>query len=570
MPVERSSGQESRKYNVLISQLQSQLHGYAARTSILQSRLTAALDELDAQQSAHARELAAEKREKDRLEVKLSSHTEKLKEVEAERDDLREAVLMLVKKVEESGDLREWPRNSFHELLFLLDPLALPAASSTSADPSIPLAATIISSLRAELHKERTSNARVLDYGEREILRLQAQVARRDAELESCIVHNHDLATLDAAWDDQVKPAGVENGIGKKQISAASLSREEALAVMGLVQTRNRRLEDDVSRLSDRLRKVQVHKSNRPPPKPAERPLSQGAETVQSRSQPVDPVVADLQAQIERLSDAIDLFQEEGQAIREALECAHFRTSEESRHTVAPLVHDLMPNNAPASPTTEASPRPAIAIPDLLTHDPEISGDGEQSMDLGTPLLPTVLLDPLTLQRTHAVENDILSPSTRLPQSTDVVDPVDVPLPPSPSSGPVSDPLSAFPPALSPGVRSPSSEMPPPSKSTPWLVEKMKILQMDLASAQAEVAERDAELVELRRLVDGLRGELSTVRGPSFPSLAEPEAGPSRTTNLFTHEHASGGDVNATGAVPQGDTDMGSWKKMFEEDDEGD
>ena len=156
-------------------------------------------------------------------------------------------------------------------LMPFTDPLAPPIPIQSSTSSNVPEAvtshvATVVSSLRTELNKERTTNARVLEYAESEILRLQAQVARRDAELEACVIHAHDPTLFDAPEEvtpgsgDRLKPLPDDNGKSSeklKRIDASQLSREEARRIMGLVEVRNEELEEDITRLSENVSSTQ-------------------------------------------------------------------------------------------------------------------------------------------------------------------------------------------------------------------------------------------------------------------------------------------------------------------------
>ncbi|KAH8081301.1 hypothetical protein BXZ70DRAFT_1012396 [Cristinia sonorae] len=511
------------KYANLITQLQSQLQLHIARTSLLQSRLTAALDELDTAHAAHARELARERSERDRLEIKLGASARRMREVEAERDEMREVVTMLVKKVEENDQLSGWPRTSMH-LLTPLEPLSLPIPASSSCPDSVSsYAAVVIASLNAQLTKERTTNARVLDYAEAEILRLQAQVARRDAELEACVVHSHDTALMDVhipvdaggtkveARDDR-KPAA-----GKTRIEASSLTREEALSVMGLVNTRNKQLETDVHRLSQRLRDAKVRHAQELPvpiaPSNAAATVPLSEQTPPASASNKINLLHDMQVQLRKFSEAIDALREERGEMQQVIDRCH------DSNAVTPIPPT---SNIPNTPLMLASDDPgSMPSPDLLTLDPDISSGGEQSMDLATPLQPTILLDPSTLAR--AATNNASSPATPFgdlqqigPDSS--ADPASVPLPPSPP--PVGSPDGLL--GQNPSPSPPPIPVPPSgyvvdhelatesNPSPPALAERMRLLENELAQASIEIADRDVALEELRRLVADLNVELSS------------------------------------------------------------
>lgn len=98
-----------------------------------------------------------------------------------------------------------------------------------------------------------------MEFAEAELLRLQAQVARRDAELEACVLHTHDPSQLDVIDQEKTqRRMDIAHDIsrreaipGKKIIKASSLTRDEALDIMGVVHARNKQLEIDVKSLSE-------------------------------------------------------------------------------------------------------------------------------------------------------------------------------------------------------------------------------------------------------------------------------------------------------------------------------
>lgn len=123
---------------------------------------------------------------------------------------------------------------------------------------------TIIALLRSELEKERASHAHTHDTAELEILTLRAQLARREAELEGCLVHSetehrgfvlkaaesgseplkHKKASLRSKTVTEVQP---------QQKPASSFTPEEASQLLGLRAEKNRRLEAEIKQIASRV-----------------------------------------------------------------------------------------------------------------------------------------------------------------------------------------------------------------------------------------------------------------------------------------------------------------------------
>jgi regulator of replication initiation timing len=81
-----------------ITELQWQLEAQTTKSSILQSRLTSALDLMDSLKLDHDRELLAERQAKDNAREKLHRFMEYASSIEHERDECRDALLTVVQK----------------------------------------------------------------------------------------------------------------------------------------------------------------------------------------------------------------------------------------------------------------------------------------------------------------------------------------------------------------------------------------------------------------------------------------------------------------------------------------
>lgn len=134
----------------------------------------------------------------------------------------------------------------------------------------------IVAYLRSELEKERASHARTHDQAELEILTLRGQLARREAELEACVIHTfeehkayipeahkstgvpgtssqHPGPTEPTASGVHPQPQHATVVNERQRIPASSITPEGATRLLGLTVTRNRKLEAEVKELSTRV-----------------------------------------------------------------------------------------------------------------------------------------------------------------------------------------------------------------------------------------------------------------------------------------------------------------------------
>ncbi|GAW05708.1 hypothetical protein LENED_007582 [Lentinula edodes] len=102
-----------------ILQLKLQLKAYAARTSLIQSRLTSTQDALDALQLSHDEELRAEQAAKHKMQQQLKTYHQFLRSVNYEKEDLRNAIVSFLQRVEDPHNT--WPQSQLH-VSSLLEP----------------------------------------------------------------------------------------------------------------------------------------------------------------------------------------------------------------------------------------------------------------------------------------------------------------------------------------------------------------------------------------------------------------------------------------------------------------
>lgn len=120
-----------------------------------------------------------------------------------------------------------------------LDPLVQPHLAVTDSDEQLLAYATcVITSLQAERDSERQAHQRTRQQAESQILVLEAQLARREVELETCIAHTPDCFQL----AEQVVQ------------STTPMSQEEVAKVLSVTSAKNRALDREVKTLSERVR----------------------------------------------------------------------------------------------------------------------------------------------------------------------------------------------------------------------------------------------------------------------------------------------------------------------------
>ncbi|GJE90399.1 hypothetical protein PsYK624_065300 [Phanerochaete sordida] len=228
-----------------ITDLEWRLEAQASKSTLLQERLTATLDAMDTLQLEHERELSAERREKERAREKLHRFIEYASTIERERDECKEALLTVVEK--ESAPLGEGPDK--------------PESRALEASAKL-----ILASLRSDLEKERVSHASTHRHAEVEILSLRAQLARREAELEACTLHQDHGALLASAVHSGAEQILTHTGEDAPP-SAPALSPEAAVEILELRVAKNKELEGEIRNLSDKLHDLRQESEPQPAPK---------------------------------------------------------------------------------------------------------------------------------------------------------------------------------------------------------------------------------------------------------------------------------------------------------------
>lgn len=100
-----------------------------------------------------------------------------------------------------------------------------------------PFSRAIIESSRKELELERASHRQTRMSARLRIMELEARVARRDAELEACVVHDHILGSTSEDAHRELTP----------------LTQSGAIQALEATAARNRSLEREVQGLMSRV-----------------------------------------------------------------------------------------------------------------------------------------------------------------------------------------------------------------------------------------------------------------------------------------------------------------------------
>lgn len=137
-----------------------------------------------------------------------------------------------------------------HGLMWGLDAFELPAirpAQRILDDEAQAYAAAVIHSLRDERNLERQAHEQTRQHADSRILELEAQLARRDAELEACLIYDKNNDTASHHSKRTPLPPNMARDVPR-------MTNEEALEVMGTTSARNKVLEQEVRGLSHMVR----------------------------------------------------------------------------------------------------------------------------------------------------------------------------------------------------------------------------------------------------------------------------------------------------------------------------
>ncbi|KAK0238318.1 hypothetical protein EDD85DRAFT_826359 [Armillaria nabsnona] len=237
---------------------------HTVRTSLIQERLVATQDELLTLRAVHAKELEAERWISETLRKQLMASQECARAAELERDNLRTVVNEVVDRVEANMSLKGWPCSRLRATS-LLEP-AEPLPDAPSPDHTVLYASALVESLTTERDTERRAHKRTKEVSKNTITILEAQLALREAELESLLGQ---------------PPEDLPNLVGVKE--PKEMSDEEAHRILELNVARQRRIEMETRALHAKL------------------------EGIRSRACPPNPIDA-LNAQIQQLAAQVKSF----------------------------------------------------------------------------------------------------------------------------------------------------------------------------------------------------------------------------------------------------------------------
>ncbi|TEB18506.1 hypothetical protein FA13DRAFT_1821746 [Coprinellus micaceus] len=418
------------------SRLDAQLRAYHAKALKAQTKLSETLDVLDGMERTHAEQLALNERREGKMKQKMRAYSDVAKKAEEETEDMRQAVLKLIDKVEKNSNGYKSLKPSQMHVSSLLDPIPAPNTRRKSAadtDEILSYATTMLEVARRERSLERKAHQKTKEWAQSRISALEAQLSRREAELARCTTH----CVSPSPTHHQPPPS-------YPQHEAEGMPYQQYIDTLQWTISKNRTLEREIQVLSEKLAGVRTHErkgsgsgSNTPKPR-VERPPKDLSEQVEHLGRLVDSLKEDR----DKWRAVLDGEKSAPKSISTRLnaveaECARLRQSEaELRQRVDTAERQeqvresilkqrierldsqlaglaLSTREIPSLPiddfdTTRVTKRqrvytsPSIHPPPMqhfsaipTTHPVEdlIDDDGELSMDLATPLIPTVLID---------------------------------------------------------------------------------------------------------------------------------------------------------------------------------
>ncbi|KAF9554932.1 hypothetical protein CPC08DRAFT_643622, partial [Agrocybe pediades] len=231
--------------------LKSSNAAYVAKISSLQAKLLSALDSLDALQTSHAEENVTLKRELQSLKQKIHQLQDATDAAEVEKEDMRDAVLQLIRKVEATNGLTNWPYSNIHVSSLAeaatdpIDPLApqTKTAAPDERDDLISYAASMIRKLCRERDAERSEHERTRAVAEARIVTLEARISRREAELEKAV------ESFRLGNDDKDMESKQQEEFGEPVMES-----EQVIALLDGAVARNKALEGEIKSLLRRVR----------------------------------------------------------------------------------------------------------------------------------------------------------------------------------------------------------------------------------------------------------------------------------------------------------------------------
>ncbi|KAI6014288.1 hypothetical protein EDC04DRAFT_663209 [Pisolithus marmoratus] len=241
-----------------IAALERQLEACSARASATHIRLLKTVDVLDSLRAQHALEISAVEQEKIKLTHDADQWRTISKALEVEKDEMKEVVEDLIEKIQISNEWASWPCSRID----IAKPAELPyipatALESTTKSPNDDLlayASAIIARLRSELEFERREHRRTVEEANHRIEELEAQVAIRETELETCIR----LPSQGVPEGDTGSRFPAQKIPTKVCLCAKSLSDEDCLRVLESNNARNRSMETEIRGILVKLEEARL------------------------------------------------------------------------------------------------------------------------------------------------------------------------------------------------------------------------------------------------------------------------------------------------------------------------
>ncbi|KAJ3534218.1 hypothetical protein NMY22_g7019 [Coprinellus aureogranulatus] len=426
------------------SRLDAQLRAYHAKALRAQTRLSEALDVIDEMERKHAEQLAQNERREAKLKQKMRAYADIAKKAEEETEDMRNAVLKLIDKVEKGNGYRSVKPSQLHTTS-LLDPIPPPEplrSTSGDSDELLSYAATMLEVARRERNLERKAHQKTKEWAHSRIAALEAQLSRREAELARCATHC--LPPERSPTTQQQPPPSYP------QHEAEGMPYQQYIDTLQWTVSKNQTLEREIQALSEKLADVRMQDRNGTTAEariasPSRKPkvVDELREQVQQLGKLVDALKEDkkkwrtvlnaeksehpseslsrrlsaveaecarlrrseqeLRRRLERserqdkvgenvLKQRIELLESQLAAVASAVQdppSPPIDDSDTVRVTKRQRLYKSPDPPPPPQPFPDFSPPCAIPtqVPDLLEED------GEVSMDLATPLIPTILID---------------------------------------------------------------------------------------------------------------------------------------------------------------------------------
>ncbi|KAI6108234.1 hypothetical protein F5141DRAFT_105131 [Pisolithus sp. B1] len=537
-----------------IAVLERQLEVCSARASATHIRLLKTVDVLDSLRAQHALEISAVEQEKIKLACDVDQWRTLSKALEVEKDEMKNVVEDLIEKIQISNEWTSWPCSRMH----ITKPAELPytpanGLESTTKSPSDDLlayASAIIARLRSELEFERREHRKTIAEANHHIEELEAQVAIRETELETCIR----LPSQRVFEGDTGSRLPVRKIPTKVRLCPKTLSDQECLRVLESNSARNRSMETEIRGILAKLGEARLTAPSpsgpdcRPDVPQSRTPLSNGNSAHNTRSAtpetrtpcaptaatpnlpPFSPskndgemrphpftahapdtpsamlAIVQLDNHIHEMSAQIEAAKAERQALVAAAARQKRATSGMNAHDTGDILRieeecvrlsaqvcHLRQQMDKAKVETSSREEELLKEIEVLrsrvkrASSPPVPVDtsiAEESMELATPLQPTLLLSTRN--------NDTLP---------EPIDPSLIPLPFSP--------LRTSSPTFSPQFVSPHS----PTSSD------IQRVQIALTTAKENLAQKESALAQLRAEVEDLRRQIPP---PSPPLDRQP------------------------------------------------